>query len=87
MKKWNSSLFLILIFSDIFICRTLAESVTPEEAKQLRDEIDSLDMLALLGDRERFSESVEWIGKNLQFDIVSFALLVLRHTTSLIFFS
>ncbi|KAL6986643.1 Alpha-mannosidase I mns4 [Sarracenia purpurea var. burkii] len=109
MKKWNSSLFLILIFSDIFICRTLAESVTPEEAKQLRDEvremfyhafngymehafpldelkplscegedtlggyaltlIDSLDMLALLGDRERFSESVEWIGKNLQFDI------------------
>lgn len=34
-------------------------------------QIDSLDMLALLGDRERFASSVEWIGKNLQFDIVS----------------
>ncbi|XP_026437314.1 alpha-mannosidase I MNS4-like [Papaver somniferum] len=31
--------------------------------------IDSLDTLALLGDRERFSASVEWIGKNLRFDI------------------
>ncbi|CAL1396493.1 unnamed protein product [Linum trigynum] len=31
--------------------------------------IDSLDTLALLGDRERFTSSVEWIGKNLQFDI------------------
>ncbi|KAA3454539.1 putative alpha-mannosidase I MNS4 [Gossypium australe] len=31
--------------------------------------IDSLDTLALLGDRERFTASVEWIGKNLQFDI------------------
>ncbi|KAH6769982.1 Glycosyl hydrolase family 47 protein [Perilla frutescens var. hirtella] len=31
--------------------------------------IDSLDTLALLGDRERFSTSVEWIGKNLRFDI------------------
>ncbi|CAI9118318.1 OLC1v1019875C1 [Oldenlandia corymbosa var. corymbosa] len=31
--------------------------------------IDSLDTLALLGDKERFSTSVEWIGKNLQFDI------------------
>ncbi|CAL5413428.1 unnamed protein product [Camellia sinensis] len=109
MKQWSPSLFLILIFSDIFICRNLAESVTTDEAKQLRDEvremfyhafngymehafpldelkplscegedtlggyaltlIDSLDMLALLGDRERFTESVEWIGKNLQFDI------------------
>lgn len=34
-------------------------------------QIDSLDTLALLGDQERFSTSVEWIGKNLQFDIVS----------------
>ncbi|KAA8527695.1 hypothetical protein F0562_035436 [Nyssa sinensis] len=89
--------------------RTLADGVTPEEAKQLRDEvlgmfyhafdgymehafpldelkpqsckgedtlggyaltlIDSLDTLALLGDRERFTASVEWIGKNLRFDI------------------
>lgn len=89
--------------------RTLAEGVTPEEAKHLRDEvremfyhafngymknafpldelrplscggentlggyaltlIDSLDTLALLGDRERFAASVEWIGKNLRFDI------------------
>ncbi|KAL0348938.1 UNVERIFIED_CONTAM: Alpha-mannosidase I MNS4 [Sesamum angustifolium] len=31
--------------------------------------IDSLDTLALLGDRERFATSVEWIGKNLRFDI------------------
>lgn len=37
-------------------------------------QIDSLDMLALLGDRERFAASVEWIGKNLRFDIVSNAL-------------
>lgn len=37
-------------------------------------QIDSLDTLALLGDRERFTASVEWIGKNLQFDIVSSAL-------------
>lgn len=34
-------------------------------------QIDSLDTLALLGDYERFSESVEWIGKNLRFEIVS----------------
>lgn len=34
-------------------------------------QIDSLDTLALLGDRERFTASVEWIGKNLRFDIVS----------------
>ncbi|GER25487.1 Mannosyl-oligosaccharide 1,2-alpha-mannosidase IA [Striga asiatica] len=31
--------------------------------------IDSLDTLALLGDQERFSTSVEWIGKSLRFDI------------------
>ncbi|KAJ8764569.1 hypothetical protein K2173_006441 [Erythroxylum novogranatense] len=31
--------------------------------------IDSLDTLALLGDKERFTYSVEWIGKNLHFDI------------------
>ncbi|XP_037496867.1 alpha-mannosidase I MNS4 [Jatropha curcas] len=31
--------------------------------------IDSLDTLALLGDRERFTSSVEWIAKNLRFDI------------------
>ncbi|KAI8561202.1 hypothetical protein RHMOL_Rhmol04G0319700 [Rhododendron molle] len=109
MKQRSPLLLSILILSDIFICRNLAESVTREEAKQLRDEvremfyhafhgymehafpldelkplscegedtlggyaltlIDSLDMLALLGDRERFTESVEWIGKNLRFDI------------------
>lgn len=34
-------------------------------------QIDSLDTLALLGDREHFAASVEWIGKNLRFDIVS----------------
>ncbi|OMO95592.1 Glycoside hydrolase, family 47 [Corchorus olitorius] len=93
----------------VFHHSEVAEGVTPEEAKQLRDEvremfyhafdgymehafpldelrplscegedtlggyaltlIDSLDTLALLGDRERFTASVEWIGKNLQFDI------------------
>ncbi|KAE8731519.1 photosystem II reaction center W protein [Hibiscus syriacus] len=87
----------------------VANGVTPEEARQLRDEvreifyhafdgymehafpfdefrplsckgedtlgsyaltlIDSLDTLALLGDRERFTASVEWIGKNIWFDI------------------
>ncbi|KOM35583.1 hypothetical protein LR48_Vigan02g173300 [Vigna angularis] len=31
--------------------------------------IDSLDTLALLGDRQRFATSVEWLGKNLHFDI------------------
>jgi mannosidase alpha-like ER degradation enhancer 2 len=29
-----------------------------------------LDTLALLGDRERFVASVEWIGKNLRFDMI-----------------
>ncbi|KAK6138720.1 hypothetical protein DH2020_027539 [Rehmannia glutinosa] len=102
-------LLILLIFSDFFICEILAEGVTKEEAKQLRDEvremfyhafdgymvhafqrdelkplscggedtlggyaltlIDSLDTLAMLGDRERFATSVEWIGKNLRFDI------------------
>jgi len=33
-------------------------------------QIDSLDTLALLGDRERFAASVEWIGKNLRFDMI-----------------
>ncbi|XP_031488090.1 alpha-mannosidase I MNS4 isoform X2 [Nymphaea colorata] len=31
--------------------------------------VDSLDTLVLLGDRERFSFAVEWLGKNLRFDI------------------
>ncbi|BBG92416.1 Glycosyl hydrolase family 47 protein [Prunus dulcis] len=104
------SFFLLLsLYSNTFIHTALAAGVTPEEAKQLRDEvremfyhafngymehafpldelrpqscggedslggyaltlIDSLDTLALLGDRDRFAASVEWIGKNLQFDI------------------
>ncbi|XP_062108214.1 alpha-mannosidase I MNS4 [Humulus lupulus] len=107
-----SFLFLFLfvvLYPNVVVWRTLADGVTPEEAKQLRDEvremfyhafdgymdnafpldelrplscggedtlggyaltlIDSLDTLALLGDRDRFSTSVEWIGKNLRFDI------------------
>lgn len=40
-------------------------------------QIDSLDTLALLGDRDSFSTSVEWIGKNLRFDIVSINFLCL----------
>ncbi|BAC03258.1 P0490D09.10 [Oryza sativa (japonica cultivar-group)] len=31
--------------------------------------IDSLDTLALLGDKERFDAAVEWVGKNVRFDI------------------
>ncbi|KAK2647151.1 hypothetical protein Ddye_022346 [Dipteronia dyeriana] len=100
---------LILLLPNILVYRTLADGVTTDEARQLRDEvremfyhafdgymehafpldelrplscggedslggyaltlIDSLDTLALLGDRERFASSVEWIGKNIQFDI------------------
>ncbi|KAF4347942.1 hypothetical protein G4B88_014949 [Cannabis sativa] len=110
--KFGVILFLFLfvvLYPNVFVLRTLADGVTPEEAKQLRDEvremfyhafdgymenafpldelrplscggedtlggyaltlIDSLDTLALLGDRDRFSTSVEWIGKNLRFDI------------------
>ncbi|KAJ3698824.1 hypothetical protein LUZ61_002529 [Rhynchospora tenuis] len=88
---------------------TVADGVSPQEARQLRDEvrdmfyhafngymehafpldelrplsckgedslggyaltlIDSLDTLALLGDRERFSSAVEWISRNVQFNI------------------
>ncbi|KAK4857224.1 hypothetical protein QYF36_025829 [Acer negundo] len=99
----------ILLLPNILVYRTLADGVTSDEARQLRDEvremfyhafdgymehafpldelrplscggedslggyaltlIDSLDTLALLGDRERFASSVEWIGKNIQFDI------------------
>ncbi|KAL3649050.1 Alpha-mannosidase I mns4 [Castilleja foliolosa] len=100
---------ILLIISEFLICETLAEGVTKEEARELRDEvrgmfyhafdgymnhafprdelkplscggedtlggyaltlIDSLDTLALLGDQEQFATSVEWIGKNLRFDI------------------
>ncbi|RCV27588.1 hypothetical protein SETIT_5G336600v2 [Setaria italica] len=31
--------------------------------------IDSLDTLALLGDKEKFGAAVEWVGKNVRFDI------------------
>ncbi|XP_047311146.1 alpha-mannosidase I MNS4 [Impatiens glandulifera] len=102
-------LTLFICTTDLFIIRSTAGSVTPEEAMLLRDEvremfnhafngymlhafprdelrplscegedtlggyaltlIDSLDTLALLGDKERFAESVEWVGKNLRFDI------------------
>ncbi|CAO2182733.1 unnamed protein product [Urochloa humidicola] len=31
--------------------------------------IDSLDTLALLGDKEKFGAAVEWVGKNVHFDI------------------
>lgn len=34
-------------------------------------QIDSLDTLALLGDKEKFGAAVEWVGKNVRFDIVS----------------
>lgn len=102
-------LWILISVGDIFIGKSLAESVTPDEARQLRDEVkemffhafngymkhafprdelkplscdgedtlggyaltlvDSLDTLALLGDKERFAFSVEWLGRNLRFDI------------------
>ncbi|KAF9605954.1 hypothetical protein IFM89_021280 [Coptis chinensis] len=109
MKACPLLIFFIIIFSSIFIQFSVAESVGPEEARKLRDEvrdmfyhafggymkhafpldelrpltcagedslggyaltlIDSLDTLALLGDREQFATAVEWIGNNLRFDI------------------
>ncbi|MED6143743.1 Alpha-mannosidase I mns4 [Stylosanthes scabra] len=104
-RKLGFIFLLLCLHSDL----SLADSVTPDEAKLLRDEvhemfyhafngymdnafpldelrpmscagedtlggyaltlIDSLDTLALLGDRDRFASSVEWIGKNIRFDI------------------
>ncbi|GMI71994.1 mannosidase 4 [Hibiscus trionum] len=109
MKTLNSVLQFLLFILLFSLHKAVANGVTPEEARQLRDEvremfyhafdgymehafpldelrplscegedtlggyaltlIDSLDTLALLGDRERFTSSVEWIGKNLRFDI------------------
>lgn len=39
-------------------------------------QIDSLDTLALLGDRERFGAAVEWVGRNVRFDIVSLTVFL-----------
>lgn len=47
-------------------------------------QIDSLDTLVLLGDKERFTTSVEWIGKNLRFDIVSTDFVFVLHGNTLI---
>lgn len=45
----KKSLFLILLcFSDIFMCRIVAEGVTKEEAKQLRDEVISFFMYKIV---------------------------------------
>ncbi|KAK9664649.1 hypothetical protein RND81_14G058300 [Saponaria officinalis] len=107
---WFGICVMLSIFgSGIFVGRSYAESVSPDEARLLRDEVqemfyhafngymqhafprdelrplscdgedslggyaltlvDSLDTLALLGDKERFAASVEWIGANLRFDI------------------
>lgn len=101
---------LLIVFSAAVLpILVLADSVSPSEARQLRDEvremfyhafdgymehafpldelrpltckgedtlggyaltlIDSLDMLALLGDHERFAAAVEWVRKNVRFDI------------------
>ncbi|XLV02543.1 hypothetical protein S245_016880, partial [Arachis hypogaea] len=43
--------------------------------------IDSLDTLALLGDCDRFAASVEWIGKNIRFDILQNKTVSLFETT------
>ncbi|KAL4285021.1 hypothetical protein GQ457_16G029450 [Hibiscus cannabinus] len=109
MKALNFVLQFLLFLLLFSLHKAVANGVTPEEARQLRDEvremfyhafdgymehafpldelrplscegedtlggyaltlIDSLDTLVLLGDRERFTSSVEWIGKNLRFDI------------------
>lgn len=108
-KQFIQYLLISILCTDISILQIQCESVTPEEAKLLRDEvremfyhafdgymdhafprdelkplscggedtlggyaltlIDSLDTLALMGDLEHFTTSVEWIGKNLRFDI------------------
>ena len=34
------------------------------------EQVDSLDMLALLGNRTGFANAVEWIGQNIKFDKV-----------------
>lgn len=126
MMRWiqirSSILILTLacISSCCFLTLSFADSVTKEEAKQLRNEvgemfyhafngymdnafpldelkplsckgedtlggyaltlIDSLDTLALLGDRERFAASVEWIGKNLRFDMINKTVSVFETT-------
>ncbi|WCJ23917.1 Alpha-mannosidase I MNS4 [Euphorbia peplus] len=109
MRKSPKAWVLLLLTSLVLFRTTLADGVTPLEAKLLRDEvremfyhafdgymnhafpldelrpmscegedslggyaltlIDSLDTLALLGDHDRFTSSVEWIGKHLRFDI------------------
>ncbi|KAH9603328.1 hypothetical protein KSS87_012079 [Heliosperma pusillum] len=113
MQESCSWLRICLIFlisgAAFFVARSVAESVSPDEARLLRDEVqemfyhafngymhhafprdelkplscdgedslggyaltlvDSLDTLALLGDKERFTSSIEWIGANLRFDI------------------
>jgi len=58
------SLIKFLIISLLFIIRILILMYSSYQ-------IDSLDTLALLGDRQRFATSVEWLGKNIRFDIVS----------------
>ncbi|KAE9619141.1 hypothetical protein Lal_00047903 [Lupinus albus] len=111
-RLWIQIPSLFILLASLLLSHTkttLSDSVTPHEAKQLRDEvremfyhafngymdnafpldelrplscagedtlggyaltlIDSLDTLALLGDRQNFAASVEWIGKNLRFDI------------------
>ncbi|XP_078175719.1 glycosyl hydrolase family 47 protein isoform X1 [Carex rostrata] len=106
MRPWLLYFVFVAVYTGT---TTLADGVSPQEAKQLRDEvrdmfyhafngymkhafpldelrplsckgedslggyaltlIDSLDTLALLGDRERFSSAVEWVSRNVQFNI------------------
>ncbi|KAL5068413.1 hypothetical protein RYX36_019300 [Vicia faba] len=116
----SSIIPLLACISSFYLTASLADSVTKDEAKQLRNEvgemfyhafngymdnafpldelkplscsgedtlggyaltlIDSLDTLALLGDRERFTASVEWIGKNLRFDMINKTVSVFETT-------
>jgi len=109
MKGLNGFNGLLLIFVLLPLSTpSNGDSVTPQEAKLLRDEVrqmfyhafdgymehafpldelrplsctgentlggyaltlvDSLDTLALFGDKERFTAAVQWLGKNLRFD-------------------
>ncbi|RYR58289.1 hypothetical protein Ahy_A05g023963 [Arachis hypogaea] len=63
----------------IFLSNFSAKLCLPFKYKVLL--IDSLDTLALLGDCDRFAASVEWIGKNIRFDILQNKTVSLFETT------
>ncbi|KAF3338967.1 vacuolar cation/proton exchanger 2-like isoform X2 [Carex littledalei] len=71
MRQQHWLWLLYFVFVAIYAnLRADGDGVSPQEAKQLRDEIDSLDTLALLGDRDTFSSAVQWVSTNVQFNIL-----------------